>query len=182
MNYVGATTNSAGEAFCCSSGLVPSGEITASVPVSYSITYGYVEARIWIPRGAGIWPSFRMQRADYDDSGEIDVIEVLGRDPNTFQMHYHGPVGVVGGSYTEAAPLSAGWHTYALNWETGKLVWYLDGVPRFAHTGSDVESHAHYIIFDLAIGGSESWGGAPDSNTPFPSNMPIDWVRVWQRS
>jgi beta-glucanase (GH16 family) len=181
-NFVGATENSNGETFCCSSGLVSSGGIKNVAPVGYSFTYGYVEARIWVPSGAGTWPRFWMQRADYNDSAEFDVMEVLGRDPNTLQMNYHGPVGTFGGSYSASSPLSSGWHRYALDWEPGKLVWYLDRVPRFMHTGSDVDSYAHYIMFDLAIGGSQSWGGAPDGNTPFPSDMRIDWVRVWQQS
>jgi beta-glucanase (GH16 family) len=107
---------------------------------------------------------------------------VIGRDPNTLEMHYHGAGGTAGGSYTASSPLSSDWHTYALEWGPGKLVWYLDGVPRFTHTGSDVDSSAHYVMFDLSIGGSQSWGGAPDRNTPFPSTMRVDWVRVWQRS
>jgi beta-glucanase (GH16 family) len=190
-NFMGATTNRVGEPFCCSSGLVSSGGIknVAAAEIDqlfdgrgYSFTYGYVEARIWIPSGAGIAPRFWMLRADHTDSAEIDVMEVLGRDPNTVHMHYHGPAGVFGGSYTAPSPLSDGWHTYALDWKPGRLVWYVDGVPRFTHTGSDVDSHAHYILFDLAIGGSEAWGGAPDSNTQFPTRMLIDWVRVWQRS
>ena len=68
-----------------------------------------------------------------------------------------------------------------LDWEPNKLVWCLDGVPRFAQTGSDVDSHAHYVMFNLSIGGSRSWGGASDSSTQLPS-MRVDWVRVWQRS
>jgi beta-glucanase (GH16 family) len=181
-NFMGSTTNSVGETFCCSSGLVSSGGIKNVAPVGYAFTYGYVEARIWIPSGAGTWPAFWMQRADYNDSAEMDIMEVIGRDPNTLQMHYHGPAGTFGGSYTASSPLSGGWHTYALDWEPGKLVWYLDGVPRYTHTGSDVDSFAHYIMLNLTIGGSQSWGGAPDSNTPFPSNMRVDWLRVWQSS
>jgi beta-glucanase (GH16 family) len=182
INFVGSTRNSVGETFCCSSGLVSSGGVKNRVPVGYSFTYGYVEARIWVPSGAGIWPRFWMQRADHNDSAEIDVMEVLGRDPRTLQMHYHGPAGVFGGSYLAASPLSSGWHTYALDWRPGSLVWYLDGVPRFMHTGADVDSYAHYIMFDVAVGGSQSWGGAPDSRTRFPSRMRVDWVRVWQQS
>jgi beta-glucanase (GH16 family) len=182
INFVGSTTNSIGETFCCSSGMVSSGGIRGLEPVGYSFTYGYVEARIWVPSGAGTWPAFWMQRADHDDSAEMDVMEVLGRDPNTLQMHYHGPAGTIGESYTAPSPLSDGWHTYALDWEPGKLVWYLDGIPRFSYTGSDVDSSAHYLIFNLSIGGSQSWGGAPDSDTPFPSEMRVNWVRVWQQS
>jgi beta-glucanase (GH16 family) len=181
VNFVGSTKNSVGERLCFSSGLVSSGGIKNIAPVGYSFTYGYVEARIWVPSGAGSWPAFWMQRADYTDSAEMDVMEALGRHPNTVHMRYHTRTGKVRGSYTASSPLSGGWHTYALDWGPNRLVWYLDGVPRFARTGSDVDSHAHYVMFNLAIGGSRSWGGAPDSSTQLPS-MRIDWVRVWQRS
>jgi beta-glucanase (GH16 family) len=181
-NFAGSHENRFGEAFCCSSGLASSGGIKHVARVGYAFTYGYVEARIWVPAGAGMRPAFWMQRADYDDSAEIDVMEVLGRRPAVLHMHYHGPAGTFGGSYTASSPLSDGWHTYALEWEPRKLVWYLDQIPRFRHTGSDVDSFAHYLMFDLSIGGSRSWGGAPDGNTPFPSTMRVDWVRVWQRS
>lgn len=129
------------------------------------------------PGGAGSWPAFWMQRADYADSADIDVMEVLGRHSNTLHMHYHTPTRKVGGSYTTSSSLSGGWpHACAR-----LLVWYLDGLPRLAHTGSDVDSHAHYVMFNLSIGGSRSWGGAPDGSTQLPS-MRVDRVRVWQRS
>jgi beta-glucanase (GH16 family) len=180
-NFAGSAKNSGGEDFCCSSGLVSSGGIKDVAPSGYAFTYGYVEARIWVPRGAGTWSAFWMLPADYKDSAEIDVMEVLGRQPERLYMHYRSPTRTYGQSYAAASSLSAGWHTYGLHWEPGRLVWYLDGVPRFSHTGSDVDSHPHYILFNLAIGGSHSWGGAVDDSTPFPSSMRIDWVRVWQQ-
>jgi beta-glucanase (GH16 family) len=181
-NFMGSTSNSTGETFCCSSGLVSTGGIDKVAPVGYSFTYGYIEARIWIPSGQGIWPAFWMERSDYKDTAEMDIMEVLGGDPATLQMHYHTPGGTFGRAYMAPSPLSDGWHTYALLWEPGKLVWYLDGVPRFTHKGDDVDSHPHNIIFNLAVGGSQSWPGAPDSTTRFPSVMRIDWLRVWQMS
>jgi beta-glucanase (GH16 family) len=181
-NFLGSTRNSTGETFCCSSGFISTGGIKNVTPVGYSFTYGYVEARIWIPSGQGLWPAFWLQRADYNDSAEMDIMEVIGSDPATLQMHYLVPAGKFGGAYTAPSPLSGGWHTYALDWEPGKLVWYLDGVPRYTHTGSDVDSYAHYIMFNLAVGGPQSWVGAPDGTTPFPSVMRIDWLRVWQSS
>jgi beta-glucanase (GH16 family) len=182
VNFVGSIENSVGERFCCSSGLVSSGGIKSAAPVGFSFTYGYVEARIWVPGGAGMWAGFWMQRADYEDSAEMDIMEVLGRHPKTLQMHYHRPGRVLGQAYTAPSPLPGGWHTYGLEWERRRLVWYLDGTARFAHVGGDVDSHAHYIVFNLAIGGARSWGGAPHGTTPFPSTMRIDWVRVWQRA
>jgi beta-glucanase (GH16 family) len=180
-NFDRSRTNSSGEIFCCSSGMVSSGGIKGVAPVGYSFTYGYVEARIRVPPGAGTWSAFWMQRADYNDSAEMDAMEVLGRQPNAVQMHYRGPGGAYGGAYTAPSPLSSAWHTYALDWEPGRLVWYVDGIRRFTHVGNDVDSHAHYILINLAIGGSASWGGGPDAKTLFPATMRVAWVRVWQR-
>jgi hypothetical protein len=180
-NFAGSPKNSVGEQFCCSSGLLSSGGIRDAMPHGYAFTYGYVEARIRVPRGWGTWAAFWMLPANYKDSTEIDVMEVLGREPKLLYMHYRSQKEKYGRSYAEASPLSAGWHTYGLHWEPGSLTWYLDGAPRFSHTGSDVASDPHYIMFSLAIGGSRSWSGAVDDSTPFPSSMRIDWVRVWQR-
>ncbi|MBV9338123.1 MAG: glycoside hydrolase family 16 protein [Solirubrobacterales bacterium] len=162
--------------------MVSSGGIKGVARVGYSFTYGYVEARIQVPSGAGTWSAFWMQRADYNDSAEMDVMEALGRQPNTVQMHYRGPTGTYGRGYTGPSLLSSDWHTFALDWEPGLLVWYVDGIRQFTHVGSDVDSHAHYMIINLAIGGSRSWGGPPDAKTPFPVTMRVAWVRVWQRA
>jgi beta-glucanase (GH16 family) len=37
-----------------------------------------------------------------------------------------------------------------------------------------------YVILNLAVGGD--WAGSPNSSTPFPSTMKVDYVRVWQKA
>ena len=49
--------------------------------------YGRFEARITIPRGQGIWPAFWMLgdnigSVGWPASGEIDIMENIGREPN----------------------------------------------------------------------------------------------------
>lgn len=36
---------------------------------------------------------------------------------------------------------------------------------------------SNFIILNLAVGGS--WPGSPNSSTPFPSEMMIDYVRIY---
>jgi hypothetical protein len=36
---------------------------------------------------------------------------------------------------------------------------------------------ASFIILDLAVGGS--WPGSPNSSTPFPAQMLVDYVRIY---
>src|SRR5262249_56754068 len=59
-------------------------------------TYGRFEARMQIPRGQGIWPAFWLLGANADavgwpDCGEIDIMENIGREPNTVHGTLHGP-------------------------------------------------------------------------------------------
>jgi beta-glucanase (GH16 family) len=41
-----------------------------------------------------------------------------------------------------------------------------------------VFDHAFYLLLDLAVGGN--WPGPPDAWTQFPSEMLVDWVRVYE--
>ena len=49
-----------------------------------------------IPRGQGIWPAFWMLGNNigivgWPNSGEIDIMENIGREPNTVHGTIHGP-------------------------------------------------------------------------------------------
>ncbi|MEO5877978.1 MAG: discoidin domain-containing protein, partial [Streptosporangiaceae bacterium] len=52
----------------------------------FNFTYGTVEARIKVPKGNGFWPAFWMMGADFltgrpwPYNGEVDILEVLGKD------------------------------------------------------------------------------------------------------
>ena len=56
-------------------------------------------------------------------------------------------------------------------------MWYIDGVERHRWTG-EADFGPMYIILNLAVGGQ--WDGAPDGQTPFPSTMAVDYVRVYR--
>jgi beta-glucanase (GH16 family) len=58
--------------------------------------YGRFEAAITVPRGQGLWPAFWMLGYDYGRgnwpaSGEIDVMENIGREPTVVHGTIHGP-------------------------------------------------------------------------------------------
>jgi beta-glucanase (GH16 family) len=180
-NFRGSTTNSDGERFAYTSGLVTSGGIRGARQPGFQFTYGYLEARIWLPAGKGIFPAFWLLDSNYSDASEIDVMETIGSEPSTLQMHFHGSRGTYGSAYADPRGLAGAWHTYALNWQPGRLTWYLDGVQRATLARSDVPSNPHYVLLNLAVGGRNSWPGAPASATPFPAVMKVDWLRLWQQ-
>ncbi|WP_433268676.1 family 16 glycosylhydrolase [Micromonospora vinacea] len=155
---------------------------------TFTQTYGRFEARIKIPRGQGIWPAFWMlgTGGGWPDAGEIDVMENIGREPNTVYGTVHGPGysggGGITGSRTLGAPLADTFHTFRVDWEPNVITWYVDGVQYHrvdpARLGGSrwVFDHPFFMILNVAVGGN--WPGYPDGTTQFPQQMLVDYVRV----
>ena len=166
------------------SGLISTGRDVENVthPVRYAFKYGFTEMRARLPAGRGLLPAFWMLPTDHTYDPEIDIMEVLGQEPNVLYgtLHYRAlartPRGVV-----RTPDLSAGWHVFGLEWGPDRLVWYLDGAEwwRYANAGH-IPDQTMYLLVDLAVGGN--WPGSPDSSTKWPADMLIDYVRVWKRS
>jgi beta-glucanase (GH16 family) len=162
---------------------------------SFQYTYGYYEGRVKIPKGDGFWPSLwelpdQNKYGPWPGSGEYDNFEIPGNNPTDyhFTAHWGGTGGACGHpcSPQEATipDASAAYHTFGLDWEPTGLTWYVDG-KKMGNTITDagaIQNHPFYIIANLSVGGN--WGplnGAPDASTPFPAEMDIDYLRVWQK-
>jgi beta-glucanase (GH16 family) len=164
----------------------------------FSATYGRFEARIRIPYGQGLWPAFWLLGYDIDSthwpaSGEIDIMENIGREPAIIHGTIHGP-----GYSGEKGPTSSysltgnqrfadSFHIFAVEWEPDVIRFYCDGVLYKTRTPADlpagtkwVYDHPFFIILNVAVGGG--WPGNPDATTVFPQTMLVDYVRVYQRS
>lgn len=155
---------------------------TASVPAKFDFLYGYVEIRAKIPAGKGLWPAFWMLPSDHSTSEEIDIMEILGDRPDISYMTYHwGSSQSTGKSWTiTGTDFSRGYHTYAVDWSADAIVWYIDGVERQRVTDVAILTHkSMFLIANLQVGGS--WAGNPDTNTVFPANYAIDYIRVWKK-
>jgi beta-glucanase (GH16 family) len=162
------------------SGMISSGPADSEEsPARFAFTYGRAEMRARLPPGKGMWSAFWLLPTTRESKPEIDVFEVLGKSPSTVRMHYHwaqdGATQVDGKNWN-GPNLSDDWHTYAIDWTPGALVWLVDGVERWRVTGDHVPSEPMYLIASLAVGGD--WGGDPDENTPLPSSLEIDYIRV----
>lgn len=160
---------------------------------TFTQAYGRYEARIKIPRGQGIWPAFWMLGDDlgsagWPNSGEIDIMENVGYEPNTVHGTIHGP-GYSGGAGIGASYSLPGgrafaddFHTFAVDWSPNAVVWSVDGQTYQTRTPADVNGnkwvfdHPFFIILNLAVGGN--WPGSPDGSTAFPQTMTVDYVRV----
>jgi beta-glucanase (GH16 family) len=173
-----ALTGPGGATFAYGSGMVSGGGRPGAVPPGYTFTYGYAEARLWMPAGKGLWPAFWMLPASYDDRHEIDVVELTGDAPTAAEFHLHASGVPTFGKIWRGPDFSTGWHTFGLDWEPASLTWYVDGVARATYTGAGIPQEPMYLILNLAVGGD--WPGTPDASTVFPAYLDADWVRVWQ--
>ncbi|RLL70425.1 glycoside hydrolase family 16 protein [Streptomyces sp. Z26] len=154
--------------------------------------FGHVEARMKIPRGQGIWPAFWMLGSDMGDvgwpaSGEIDIMENVGKEPGTVHGTLHGPgysgEGGVGAAYTlpNGEAFADDFHTFAIDWAPDKVTWSVDGNVFQERGPGDVNgdwvfNKDFFLILNLAVGGY--WPGDPDGSTQFPQELVVDYVRV----
>jgi beta-glucanase (GH16 family) len=145
---------------------------------SFSQEYGYFEMRAQISNAYGTNNAFWLMPMSGPWPPEIDVTEVLGRDPKTDFMTNHtdstNPTSY-GGTYV-GVDLSQGYHTYGLMWTPTTLTFYLDGVARYTTATQPDEHQPMYMLATLGVGGS--WPGNPDP-TNFSADMKIDYIRAY---
>ena len=164
----------------------------------FSQKYGRFEARIKIPQGQGIWPAFWMLGDDTDKigwpkSGEIDIMENIGKEPATVHGTIHGPGYSgdkgIGSPYNLPADhhFADDFHLYAVEWEPKAIRFYVDEhlyatlTPANLPKGAKwVYNHLFFMLLNVAVGGG--WPGNPDATTVFPQTMLVDYVRVYKRS
>jgi Ca2+-binding RTX toxin-like protein len=107
-------------------------------------------------------------------------MEVLGNDPTKLYTTVHTGSNntmfdVNGG--TTVADTSAGYHTYAVDWEADKITFYFDNKQVYqCDTPADMHKPM-FMLANLTVGGS--WPGPVDSSTHFPADMNIDYIRAY---
>jgi beta-glucanase (GH16 family) len=162
----------------------------------FDFRYGRVEARIRVPRGKGLVSGFWGLGADihevgWPESGEFDVVEVLGEKPRVAHGSLHGPgIGEHGwaqtAEYEADEPLSHNLHVYAVTWTPERFAFSIDGHVYSTRTADGLpggarwtfEDRDFHLLLTLSVGGP--WAGAPDESTPWPARMLVDWIRVWR--
>ena len=161
----------------------------------FHVQYGRIEARVKVPKGNGLWPAFWMMGADFLQgrpwpyNGEIDIMEVLGRNTSEAYSTLHAPAYNGGGGYGQkyaTVDLSQDFHVWSAEWDSKGMRFLLDNRQVFYASKETVENtrgpwiydHPFYIILNLAVGGD--FPGPIDATTPFPSQMLVDYVRVYQ--
>jgi len=167
-----------------------SGRINTQGKVRFK--YGRMEARIQMPAGNGVWPAFWMLGSNivaksWPTSGEIDIVELRGREPNRLIASAHGPgySGANAKSGVKVSPtsLADGYHVYAIEWNVNKITWYLDGKVIHTLTPTSVKPNTYvfnqdfFVILNVAMGGDFD-GGLLDTSIE-KAEMKVDYLRYY---
>jgi len=154
--------------------------------------YGRIEARMKLPETQGMWPAFWLLPTDkvYGDwprSGEIDIMELLGHEPNKVHgtIHTGLPWNFIGESYTlPSSTFADSFHVFSIEWEPDTIRWYVDDILYHEVNSNIIRpwepfQENFHLILNVAVGGN--WPGFPDATTIFPQTMEVDYVRVYNR-
>ena len=171
----------------------------------------YAESRIKLPLSESSWASFWMtgtKGGGSPKSGEIDVFESKGYDPNYIQANVHTEPSKTG-QYSEQHPYKipnngdtqTDFHTYGVLKEGDKVTFFYDGQAVHTIKYSELTKNTPFVNKDNGfilrlthiVGGSfvKDWDGGTRNYTdaiPYKdsyrdgsrSDMQIDYVRVWQ--
>lgn len=160
------------------------------------VTAGRVEARIRLAAGQGLWPAFWMLGTNigtvgWPTCGELDIMENRGSAPITASSAVHGP-GYSGNTpFVHARTLTSGsyaadFHTFAVQWDSVLIRYYIDDTLHYSIALSQVEQYGQwvfdqpfFVILNQAVGGH--FDGNPQSDAIFPATMLVDYVRVYRR-
>jgi len=167
----------------------------------FSFQYGRIEFRALVREAQGFWPANwllgnNIATVSWPACGEMDVLERVNApgtpDWNEGSVHGTGFTGGNLGTQYDFAPgvTAATFHTYGMIWSPGSVSYYVDDPtkPYATYTPASLNGisgavwpfdggQSNFIILNLAIGGD--WPKAPDNTTPFPSEMLVDYVRVY---
>jgi len=165
--------------------MVSTGGTSQTAP-TFSYLYGYAEARMKLPRGAGMWPAFWIVPANGSWPPEIDFLEWQGVAPRDDIVTVHwGKAANPQQSqrvYDTGVDLWKDYHVYACDWEPNYVRWYFDGRPIATYAGAaGIPRLPMYVILNLAVGG---WfkGQLDPAPSSFPATMSVDYVRIWNKN
>ncbi|MFZ0297919.1 MAG: chitobiase/beta-hexosaminidase C-terminal domain-containing protein [Candidatus Sulfotelmatobacter sp.] len=169
----------------------------------FSFQYGRIEFRAQVPEAQGLWPADwllgnNIATINWPACGEQDVLERVNAagtpDWNEGSIHGTGFIGGTGLGTTYHFPngkTASTFHVYGMIWSPGSVSYYVDDPtqPYVTYTPASLiplndgavwpfdAGQSNFIILNLAIGGD--YPGPPNSSTPFPSEMMVDYVRIY---
>jgi beta-glucanase (GH16 family) len=161
----------------------------------HSWRYGRFEMRGRIDTRAGLWPAFWTLGVTrpWPHNGEIDIMEYY-RGTLLANAAWGGAErfrAIWDDSRTPVASFGEAWpgafHVWRMDWDEraialsvdGQLLNEIDLTKTINQDGTGINPfhHPHYLLVNLAVGGTQGGDPAP---TTFPARFEVDYVRVYQ--
>ena len=166
----------------------------------YNVQYGKIEMRAAMPEGIGTWPAFWLWPEGYSQAtgapaaGEIDIVETYGDDmrratgtlhvlksDNTYET-FDGDDYKLNKWPREKL---TNFNTYAVEWDDKEIKWLFNNkvYKKFSYKELDKKGlqnpfkQPYFIMINVAL--SKKTG--EDGDVDFPTEMKVDYVRVYQK-
>lgn len=157
--------------------------------------YGRIEVRAKLPAGKGPWPAIWALSTDnaygnWPASGEMDIMEHVGYDPNNIYitMHtqaYNHTINTQKGTTVSVPTSTSEFHIYRIDWTPATVTGFVDGQQYFTFPNGGTGYAAwpfdkrFHLLLNIAVGGD--FGGAQGvDESAFPAAMQIDYVRYYK--
>uniref|UniRef100_UPI0022DF7876 glycoside hydrolase family 16 protein n=1 Tax=Streptococcus parasanguinis TaxID=1318 RepID=UPI0022DF7876 len=192
------------------SGAIQTVDSKGNVKAAFKGDY-YAEARVKLPMSESSWSAFWMFGTKYPDwpaSGEIDILESKGYDPNYLQANVHSPF-KVNADYSQQnakripnnGDTQTDFHTYGVLKQSDKMTFFYDGKQFHTVDYNKLNVKTPFVDPDntMALRFTHIVGGSflkDGKNSPRDftdatkhidsyldgsrSDMLVDYVRVWQ--
>ncbi len=158
--------------------------------------YGRIEVKAKLALGQGIWPAIWMLPTDWmyggwPESGEIDIMEHVGYDPGRVHgsIHtgsYNHKINTQRGGSKLVDKISSKFYVYAIEWYEDRIDFLIDDSKYFSFQNDGKNdfntwpfNQRFHLLINIAVGGD--WPGSPDETTQFPTEMEVEYVRVYEK-
>lgn len=171
----------------------------------FDFTYGRVIVRAKVAPGAGTWPAIWMLPTmnvygNWPRSGEIDIMEYVGRSPGSVSAAYHTEkynhmntnISLISRKTVLASPETT-FNDYELIWTSESLTWLVNGkVVHFYRYNNRLETqNTHYsvawpfdqsfhLILNLGMGDAGGGGAGPIDPNLESTTFEVEYVKVYQ--
>lgn len=166
----------------------------------YNVKHGKIEMRAAMPEGIGTWPAFWLWPEGYSQSsggpaiGEIDIVEVYGynlkrvtgtlhalKSDNTYESFLGDDYNLSKWSKENLTSFN----TYAVEWDDKEIKWLFNNkvYKRVSYKKLEKKgiqnpfNQPYFIMINVAL--SSKTG--EDGDIHFPTEMKVDYVRVYQK-
>jgi len=162
----------------------------------------YIEARVRIPTGKGVWPAFWLLGSNFPSTGwpaagELDLFEANASSPSVVTQRIHLPSntdpskdipygdGEQSSSTAFDQPVDSAFHTYGVYFDRDLVQFYVDRRPRLSLTAVATRASGRdwpfdepqFIVLNVAVGGVAKDPG----KTSFPRTMTTSGISIWHQ-